>query len=667
MFRRYDNETTFERHEGEYAPCFRDCWRQVYMALTDGFPVFDDMTDELIGDMRAQMSLLDRPMQGFPEGYGSASLAERLSALAQTRIVLRPNNLEVHGDTHNKTIENYIKLALLTAGDVDTAHMYVAALVTDIEEAGLDTVRAVQLLWLWAPFSEVIGCNEAKEYFEDCALRVLEPAEYERIRSELGGLLGLDGGVDSLQLDGILSREATDIEQHVNEHFAGAGVYVTVSYRIKSMYSIWQKQERLGCHGSPLSETIYDYLGFRVVVNSYDSMTNDETHRLCLEVESVLQQLFASSWRRDYLDPKQQSGYKGIHIAWEVPEAILGNGIVAEVQIRPKSIHTKLEEGEYAYGDYAYRKPVIGKKTSQHVKRQKHRIYDWRGYAKRRLAEGGSIEHADIFRTSADTPANEIFVFDKYSNLYLSSAGETVLDAFFRIHTDKVFRLLRVQYGENGQLKPAKFSMPVWDGIRLVGTYGPEETEVRQRPNWLDYVTWPEARRRIGKYLKEGSSREYMHQGSVLVKRELEKHKLGAQHLSQVTTVEWLELARRYGLTLHSSTDDPAEIVLRGIGYGTSQPGKVVALIQTKLKKTVITDVIKATSETSPALKEIVSGLPVVRAQCCHHIAFPDGCGYIIASRTDPAGPVFRLHSIECAHMMRLAEREDPRLIAVTI
>jgi hypothetical protein len=158
-----------------------------------------------------------------------------------------------------------------------------------------------------------------------------------------------------------------------------------------------------------------------------------------------------------------------------------------------------------------------------------------------------------------------------------------------------------------------------------------------------------------------------MHQGSVLVKRELEKHKLGAQHLSQITTAEWLELARRYGLTLHGSTDDPAEIVLRGIGYGTSQPGKVVALIQTKLKKTVITDVIKATSGTSPALEEIVSGLPVVRAQCCHHIAFPDGCGYIIASRTDPAGPVFRLHSIECAHMMRLAEREDPRLIAVTI
>jgi (p)ppGpp synthase/HD superfamily hydrolase len=647
-----------------------NCRRQVadaYGRIVEDslFPFFDSQqNDELFADLRENLRK-ETPMRGLPEGYGSESIEDRLRALSETRIILPIDNIEVHADTHNKTIENYIRLALLTAGDEDTAMVHLAVILSKIDNEAIDPLFASQLLLLWAPFADIIGQSHLKKELENIAFKLKCPDEYEKIDFELDQLLGVN---TEQEREIQLAREAESLEIFLNTEFSDRDIDVSVTARLKSHYSIWQKQYAQQCLGQPISDTIYDYLGFRIVVSP---LIDDawSARSACLEVEAEIGKLFSSTWRTDYSEPRLQSSYKGIHNVYLMPEGMFNPGATAEFQVRTKKEHDSLVEVEQQYSHYSAMKPVPGKRYNPHIKRSRHHIYDWRARAKARYADAKELNRESLLGSE-----DALLFFDRNSNLYLAKAGETVLDGMFRIHSDKVFRLKSVQKGtgdrdkSQGDLRPANLRELLVHGDRLVAVY---DQKGKEQPHgaWKQIVTWDRARNRIDKKLKEKDAQIYINKGEEVAKHAIEQERIGVNHFNQLDGGDWQALCQRYGLTVSGDTLSARDILLRDIGYGNQGTGKLVAYVTSKaraLRDAVVVEPVVDEIPQGVELSIAIAGITATRAKCCTNIVFTDGLAYAIASRRS-GSRIMHLHGRECSHMAGLVAESDPRLIPVIV
>jgi (p)ppGpp synthase/HD superfamily hydrolase len=629
------------------------------------FPFFDPaLFEEVVENIHAR-----DPMQGLPDGYGSALPHERLRAVSAVRIVLRPNNMDIQADTHNKTIENYIKLAFLSAGDREISTAYLSILLADAELHGVDKELAQQIFWLWGPFADVLGHRQIKNRLESLAMQSMFPDEYSRIDRELNDILGLDDEADTQDREMRLAEEARSLEEFLNAEFNPYDIRIKVSSRVKSHYSIWQKQQAQDTEREPVLSSVFDYLGFRVVVHVV-SLDRDDILAACRTVDSRLCELFDRTWEADYISPKLQSTYKAIHSTALLPQGMFMDGAQAEFQVRSWEQDAHLEQDKRAYHYYSARKPVPGKKPSTHVRKAKHRIYDWRADVAQQLVSHRPLIEEDVLSVGEGRRPH-VLVFDKYANLFLVGSSETVLDAMFRVHSDKVFRLDRLYHGAGSvdmagrpsNLEPLRLEQPVWHGMRLVARYNAKGRDI-PHPSWLGIVQWKDARKRINKKIKEAGSPVYIERGEEAVKRALEVERLGANHYRDLSSDDWQQLCNDYGLTVTQKL--PAkELLLRDIGYGDQTTGRVVSYVQGRIRTLSKMIPIKEVLERDPEIRETLNGVPSLRAQCCKEIALVDGTALAIASRFK--GGVMHIHSPDCSHMAGLLSASDPRLIPVKV
>ncbi len=629
------------------------------------FPFFDDNLFEKIRDNIRSTEA----MKSLPKGYGSDLPQERLLAVSGVRIVLRPDNMEKQADTHNKTIENYIKLALLSAGDRSTATAFLSTLIADIEDSGADEHLAQQLFWLWAPFADILGRKDIKEYLEDQAMRVLLPGEYSRIDKELNEQMGLEEAAGNVEREKVLAAEAESLEDYLNDRLHSLDIRVTISSRVKSHFSIWQKQQAQGVQGEHLSETIYDYLGFRVVV-SVLSRDKDEILAGCRLVDNEIENLFERTWSVDYADPRMQRTYRAIHSTAYMPVGMFAPGTQAEFQVRSWDQDIDLQAGKMEYMDYSSKKPVPGKKTSAHVKRAKHHIYDWRSRTAVDIAKRGIIS-PDCCLGDGTGDSAQVLVFDKYANLHLVGKDETVLDAMFRVHSDKVFRLERVYAGEGEidenarpiNLRPLSLRHHIEHGMRLVAKYMPKGAE-QLHPAWKEIVKWDEAKKKIDKRKKKTEAERYIIAGENAVKRALEVEHLGVNHYYDLSEEDWTSICNKSGLTVPPQ-HNAKEIMLRDIGFGDQSAVRVATYVQKKIRALENSIRVEIVNEKNSDSLTVKDGIPSARAQCCSSIAITDGDAIAIA--TKHKGGVMHIHSPSCSHIHKMVADQDDRLIRVKI
>lgn len=484
------------------------------------------------------------------------SSEQRLLRLARVKALLPLDNAIKEKSTHDATLENYIRLALLAAGDRDTLGVFLDRVQTVLETQPDECARlAQQVLWIWGNAAEVAGLYQQKTVLEELAFQSLLPDEYERIKAEYDKSLvqGPNGLVARLEAD------ASDLVQSALGHGS-----FTIASRPKSYYSVWRKLQEEGREVA----TIYDLIGLRVVIDVADEAA--ATEQCYVAMAAIANRFDPDSARyKDYITNPKGNGYQSLHLTMYT-----ATGFPFELQIRTRAMHEHAENDMMAshQGYDAAHKPVPGKIKRTYDKVPK--LYRWRDEATAAIVKKEGVmenlipEHILFFRTDG--------------NLYLLPEDANALDASFRIHS---FEALKTGVIRDHSGKPLSFGSSVRHGQAIEIIYEDELRDVKGLNELRLEATTRTAEKAIRRQLNELNAEALVGKAKEIIMNTVVQQigEIGVTDPLDVLTDD--DIARLLRDTGHPSMR--TRLMVIGAGEGTKdktgKPGRVAAAIIERL------------------------------------------------------------------------------------
>lgn len=400
------------------------------------------------------------------------SSQERLVALASIIIIELPEeNPTVHKEQHNRTVENYLRLAVRTAGDRQTLRTFLLHLLEHLQANMDDSRRAADTLMIWAPAAEIASDYDLKTSLENAAFIINYPDEDQEITATYDAL----GGDDALSR---LSEEyesayGPDIEQELGL----APGQVQVQCRRKTHYSVWRKVQT----GDRPSYNLTDYLGLRLVIHPEHSEDEQKAVEYCYGALGVIhsRHRHVEGRFKDYIASPKANGYRSLHCTY-----LLEGGANLELQVRTARMH---EAAEQASGQSHLAYEAATKFTPGIILKKlvtkPPRIYKWRELA------ASLEEYGQLF-------AGKKQFFGGQGNLYELDADASALDCAFSIHSGTALRLMSVMVDG----RPRSFDFVPSHGQEVVLGIGSSQS---WRESWLSAVSTKRAKTALRKAIME--------------------------------------------------------------------------------------------------------------------------------------------------------------------
>ena len=183
---------------------------------------------------------------------------------------------------------------------------------------------------IYAPLAHRLGMGKVRGELEDLAFRYTDPVSYEKVSA----------AVEARRIEG--EQFLRTVEETLVEQLRENGIQARVEWRIKRLYSIFQKIER----SKVTFDQVYDLLAIRVITQDVAA---------CYAVFGMIHTL----WRpvpgriKDFIAIPRANHYQSLHTT------VMGDGgHQFEVQIRTEEMHRIAEEGiaahwKYKAGDHA--------------------------------------------------------------------------------------------------------------------------------------------------------------------------------------------------------------------------------------------------------------------------------------------------------------------------
>jgi guanosine-3',5'-bis(diphosphate) 3'-pyrophosphohydrolase len=183
-----------------------------------------------------------------------------------------------------------------------------------------------ETLAIHAPLAHRLGLGALKSELEDRAFAAAHPAEHQQLQRELE---------EDTELHTVLAYAGEILTEHLNR----LGVTVTVSGRVKHLWSIKKKAER----DAITPRALPDLLGLRVICQELDD---------CYRILAAVHDLWEPDLTRlkDYINRPKFNSYQSLHTTVTGPD-----GRRLEVQVRTRDMHNAAEHGTAAH--YAYKNP----------------------------------------------------------------------------------------------------------------------------------------------------------------------------------------------------------------------------------------------------------------------------------------------------------------------
>lgn len=553
-------------------------------------------------------------------------LEDRLVRLARIKAILPPGNAENEKATHDKTLENYMRLALHSAGDratLDTFLSHVEATL-DSGEEGSDML-AQQVFWIWAPTAEIAGLQDHKKAMEDKALRVLHPDDYRRLE--------LDYQAIDLE-HGLLSETRAEITELIDSLDIQEPFSYAIQHRAKSKYSAWRKLQLKG-----RSDTqIFDLMGFRVIIDG-----GDEPMAIgqCRYILGAMEEYFGSSpeWRMDYIANPKPDGYRSLHQTFTLP-----NGQSFELQLRTRSMQDQARaDGTHSHQAYeAANKVVPGKIRRNFVKVPK--LYRWRDIASVHINEQGGRTDGIL--------GDDILFFRNDGNLYLLPSGANALDASYEVHTRRALKTKTVI--RNGQ--PIGLSDTVNHGDVLnISYHDVYPTDISRLDRQRLLMTTAVGQRAVEKY-KRRLQADKLEEAGKLIIISMVPELQADDPLSALSEEDRSRLAQKVGLPTFEKL---LEII--GAGHKGGKPGRIANLI--RVRSGLSPDLAKDKPEQQIPLsdRQVLERVdvpnrnasPICRvAGCCSGAIRPDDA--VLARPSMHHYGVMQLHRTDCDNVATL-------------
>jgi guanosine-3',5'-bis(diphosphate) 3'-pyrophosphohydrolase len=496
-----------------------------------------------------------------------------------------------------KQAENFRKMIIAMAHDIRVVLIKLADRLHNMRTLDhLAPDRQIEIaretVEIYAPLAHRLGIYWLKSELEDAALRYLDPAGYQMLKSFVAKTR--------------VEREhyIAGVIEIINARLVEAEVKAEVTGRPKHFYSIYTKMRNEGL----AFEEIYDLVAFRIMV---------ATVRECYEALGVVH----ANWKpvpgrfKDYIALPKLNMYQSLHTTVIGPR-----GQRMEVQIRTEEMHRVAEEGIAAHWTY--------KEGERGVSARQTERFAWL----RRLIEWQQnvVDPQEFLSTvKEDLFPEEVFVFTPKGDVLDFPAGSTVIDFAYRIHSQVGNHLIGARV--NGKMVPLRYKLQSGDTVEVT-------TSEKQTPgkDWLNYAATARAKSRIRQWLRALESQRSIALAETLLDNELEPLGLSLNQLRR---------DGRLQAVLKEFSQKDIDGLLAAVGYGIIGVNQLLAKLLTpeELKnyrgekpETPPPVPERKSARKSSASAVVVSGLGdvLVRfAHCCNPLPGENIIGFITRGR----------------------------------
>ena len=353
------------------------------------------------------------------------------------------------------TLSSDIRVILVKLAD----RLYVMRQLEKLDRAEQLRVSA-ETFYIYAPIAHRMGLYNIKSELEDLHLKFTNERAYREVVNKLQ------------ETKASRDKFIAGFIAPLSEKLKAAGFKFEIKGRTKSIHSIWNKMNMQQVD----FEEVYDLFAIRIVLDS--GPENEKSD--CWKVYSLVTDQYQPNPNRlrDWISVPKSNGYESLHTTVVVP-----GGKWVEVQIRTRRMNEIAEKGLAAHWKYK------GGTDPSHLQTWLNRV--------REVLESPEPAAEDIIDDFKQSIYNqEIFVFTPKGDLRKFTAGATVLDFAFDVHTQVGMTCVGAKL--NGKAVPIRHPLGNGDRVEII-------TSKTQKPkqDWLRYVKTSKAKSKIKQALQE--------------------------------------------------------------------------------------------------------------------------------------------------------------------
>ena len=525
----------------------------------------------------------------------------------------------------DRQAENVRKMLLAMVSDVRVVLIKLADRLHNmrtLEHLKPDRQEAIarETLDIYAPLAHRLGMGKVRGELEDLAFRYTDPVSHERVSA----------AVEARRIEG--EQFLHGVEDTLTEQLRENGIEARVEWRIKRLYSIFQKIER-----SKVSfEQVYDLLAVRVITQDVAS---------CYAVFGLIHTM----WRpvpgriKDFISIPRANRYQSLHTT------VMGEGgHQFEVQIRTEEMHRIAEEGIAAHWKYKAGDKAVTARDEERLNWIRQ-LVEWQ----KEMTDPNEF----LSSLKMDLYPDEVYTFTPKGKVVVVPAGGTPVDFAYTIHTEVGHTCVGAKV--NGRMVPLRTKLRTGDIVEIV-------TQKDHKPSrdWLAFVKSPRARNKIKHWLNEDQRVRAVDIGRKLLEREARKFKVP---MSQITDQDLGRIAGEYGVAT-------AADLLATLGQGKHTAHQLLNKLAPAYASTTETETAPETKPgggeagMSDAVRKLhltgsdslqVEGqddLLVYRARCCNPIRGEEIVGYVTR------GKGVAVHARGCPNVQNLLYESDRRI-----
>ena len=465
--------------------------------------------------------------------------------------------------------------------------------------------KILETLLLYIPLAHQLGLYKMKREMEDIYLNYAEPEQYRLITNKLKA-----GEKDREKL-------MQEFIEPLKGKLDGAGIKYKLKVRTKSAYSIWQKM----CKQKVPFEGVYDVFAMRFIIEC-DGENHVLEKELCWKVFGFVTEEYEQDTKRlrDWVTNPKPNGYESLHITVKNRE-----GAYIEVQIRTQRMDDMAENGFASHWAY------------KGIKREES-LDKWLTNVRY------ALEHPDDDTEDLpQPPSKEIFVFTPTGELRILTAGATVLDFAFGIHTNIGSHCVGAKV--NGKAVSIREKLSTGDVVEI-------QTSRNQRPtpDWMNWVVSSKARSKVKQALALQEQTRAV-DGKELLERRLKNWKL---ELPDDMLTEFRKKNNYPTLTAFYAAIGAGTLDVNAIkDYILGEAARHAASVEAA-------EAVQASAKAARRYEskddilvlnaKNVKGLDYRMSKCCNPVFGDDVFGFV--TRTDG----IKIHRITCPNAARLLE-----------
>ncbi len=356
---------------------------------------------------------------------------------------------------------------------------------------------ATETLEVYTPIAHRLGISSIKTEMEELSLYYLNREAYTTIEKKL----------ESEFED--LNTSILKIKKKITEILSTSGIEYDISYRVKSIYSIYKKMYLK----NKKFEDIYDIMALRII-------TKTETN--CYEILGHIHSAFRPVPGRfkDYIAMPKPNMYQSLHTT-----ILSGDGHVFEIQIRTKEMDETAEDGVAAHWRY---KENIGYDPKIEQKEIESKLHWFKDFITMTNDEDTGSESAKEYvdLLQHDIFDANVYVFTPKGKVISLPKGSTPIDFAYRIHTKVGDTLVGAKV--NNKLVPLSTELKTGDMIEI-------KTQENSTPNsqWLNIAKTSFAKSHIRKFISKQNNdyikQDQIEKGKNSLRDSLKERKLSLQ------------------------------------------------------------------------------------------------------------------------------------------